>query len=156
MAGDRNRLDKASPACVEIPPRAGVAQLVEHPICNRAVGSSSLSASTISPSHHVLTHWFVNISYVCRWWLMHKVMYTNASQYVSNRDGISCYNWLLNNELRVTISLSTKKLDWGLQCFVVNFWLEQSHSPLFQRVALRSRTPWLSIVQRLAVAVVRG
>ena len=26
---------------------AGVAQLVEHPICNRAVGSSSLSASTI-------------------------------------------------------------------------------------------------------------
>ena len=27
---------------------AGVAQLVEHPICNRAVGSSSLSASTIS------------------------------------------------------------------------------------------------------------
>ena len=25
---------------------AGVAQLVEHPICNRAVGSSSLSAST--------------------------------------------------------------------------------------------------------------
>jgi hypothetical protein len=36
--------------------RAGVAQLVEHPICNRAVGSSSLSASTISPSHHVLTH----------------------------------------------------------------------------------------------------
>ena len=28
---------------------AGVAQLVEHPICNRAVGSSSLSASTISP-----------------------------------------------------------------------------------------------------------
>ena len=28
---------------------AGVAQLVEHPICNRAVGSSSLSASTIFP-----------------------------------------------------------------------------------------------------------
>ena len=28
---------------------AGVAQLVEHPICNRAVGSSSLSASTTSP-----------------------------------------------------------------------------------------------------------
>ena len=28
---------------------AGVAQLVEHPICNRAVGSSSLSASTILP-----------------------------------------------------------------------------------------------------------
>ena len=28
---------------------AGVAQLVEHPICNRAVGISSLSASTISP-----------------------------------------------------------------------------------------------------------
>ena len=28
---------------------AGVAQLVEHPICNRAVGSSSLSASTIYP-----------------------------------------------------------------------------------------------------------
>ena len=27
---------------------AGVAQLVEHPICNRAVGSSSLSASTIN------------------------------------------------------------------------------------------------------------
>jgi hypothetical protein len=27
---------------------AGVAQLVEHPICNRAVGSSSLSASTTS------------------------------------------------------------------------------------------------------------
>ena len=27
--------------------RAGVAQLVEHPICNRAVGSSSLSTSTI-------------------------------------------------------------------------------------------------------------
>ena len=26
---------------------AGVAQLVEHPICNRAVGSSSLSTSTI-------------------------------------------------------------------------------------------------------------
>ena len=26
---------------------AGVAQLVEHPICNRAVGSSNLSASTI-------------------------------------------------------------------------------------------------------------
>ena len=32
---------------------AGVAQLVEHPICNRAVGSSSLSASTTSRSHHV-------------------------------------------------------------------------------------------------------
>ena len=31
------------------PEIAGVAQLVEHPICNRAVGSSSLSASTISP-----------------------------------------------------------------------------------------------------------
>ena len=30
---------------------AGVAQLVEHPICNRAVGSSSLSASTIFPPH---------------------------------------------------------------------------------------------------------
>lgn len=29
------------------PEIAGVAQLVEHPICNRAVGSSSLSASTI-------------------------------------------------------------------------------------------------------------
>ena len=28
------------------PEIAGVAQLVEHPICNRAVGSSSLSAST--------------------------------------------------------------------------------------------------------------
>ena len=28
---------------------AGVAQLVEHPICNRAVGSSSLSASTTPP-----------------------------------------------------------------------------------------------------------
>ena len=28
------------------PRNAGVAQLVEHPICNRAVGSSSLSAST--------------------------------------------------------------------------------------------------------------
>jgi len=28
------------------PEFAGVAQLVEHPICNRAVGSSSLSAST--------------------------------------------------------------------------------------------------------------
>ena len=28
---------------------AGVAQLVEHPICNRAVGSSSLSTSTIPP-----------------------------------------------------------------------------------------------------------
>ena len=28
---------------------AGVAQLVEHLICNRAVGSSSLSASTIFP-----------------------------------------------------------------------------------------------------------
>ena len=28
---------------------AGVAQLVEHPICNRAVGSSSLSTSTILP-----------------------------------------------------------------------------------------------------------
>ena len=27
---------------------AGVAQLVEHPICNRAVGSSSLSTSTTS------------------------------------------------------------------------------------------------------------
>ena len=38
------------------PENAGVAQLVEHPICNRAVGSSSLSASTTSPSHHVLTH----------------------------------------------------------------------------------------------------
>jgi hypothetical protein len=49
MAGDRNRLDKVTPACVEIPPRAGVAQLVEHPICNRAVGSSSLSTSTILP-----------------------------------------------------------------------------------------------------------
>ena len=45
---------------------AGVAQLVEHPICNRAVGSSSLSASTIPPLHNVLTHWFVGISYVCR------------------------------------------------------------------------------------------
>ena len=34
---------------VKKPVIAGVAQLVEHPICNRAVGSSSLSASTISP-----------------------------------------------------------------------------------------------------------
>ena len=34
---------------VKTPLIAGVAQLVEHPICNRAVGSSSLSASTISP-----------------------------------------------------------------------------------------------------------
>ena len=33
---------------VKKPVIAGVAQLVEHPICNRAVGSSSLSASTIS------------------------------------------------------------------------------------------------------------
>ena len=33
---------------VKKPGIAGVAQLVEHPICNRAVGSSSLSASTIS------------------------------------------------------------------------------------------------------------
>ena len=32
---------------VKKPRIAGVAQLVEHPICNRAVGSSSLSASTI-------------------------------------------------------------------------------------------------------------
>ena len=31
------------------PCSAGVAQLVEHPICNRAVGSSSLSTSTILP-----------------------------------------------------------------------------------------------------------
>ena len=31
---------------VKKPRIAGVAQLVEHPICNRAVGSSSLSAST--------------------------------------------------------------------------------------------------------------
>jgi hypothetical protein len=34
---------------VKKPRIAGVAQLVEHPICNRAVGSSSLSASTILP-----------------------------------------------------------------------------------------------------------
>ena len=34
---------------VKKPKTAGVAQLVEHPICNRAVGSSSLSASTILP-----------------------------------------------------------------------------------------------------------
>ena len=33
---------------VKKPVIAGVAQLVEHPICNRAVGSSSLSASTTS------------------------------------------------------------------------------------------------------------
>ena len=33
---------------VKKPGIAGVAQLVEHPICNRAVGSSSLSASTTS------------------------------------------------------------------------------------------------------------
>ncbi len=31
---------------------AGVAQLVEHPICNRAVGSSSLSTSTTF-LHHI-------------------------------------------------------------------------------------------------------
>ena len=35
---------------VKTPVIAGVAQLVEHPICNRAVGSSSLSAST-TPLH---------------------------------------------------------------------------------------------------------
>ena len=35
---------------VKKPLIAGVAQLVEHPICNRAVGSSSLSAST-TPLH---------------------------------------------------------------------------------------------------------
>ena len=34
---------------VKDPISAGVAQLVEHPICNRAVGSSSLSASTTFP-----------------------------------------------------------------------------------------------------------
>ena len=37
------------------PCSAGVAQLVEHPICNRAVGSSSLSTSTIPTSNHVPT-----------------------------------------------------------------------------------------------------
>ena len=36
------------------PKIAGVAQLVEHPICNRAVGSSSLSASTIPPHRTIL------------------------------------------------------------------------------------------------------
>ena len=46
-SGVTNRLDKDRSGCVEIPPSAGVAQLVEHPICNRAVGSSSLSTSTI-------------------------------------------------------------------------------------------------------------
>ena len=41
---------------------AGVAQLVEHPICNRAVGSSSLSASTISPiTPCVITLIYINI-----------------------------------------------------------------------------------------------
>ena len=30
-----------------------MAQLVEHPICNRAVGSSSLSASTIIPHENL-------------------------------------------------------------------------------------------------------
>jgi hypothetical protein len=55
-SGVTNRLDKDRSGCVEIRPSAGVAQLVEHPICNRAVGSSSLSTSTILPTYHVLTH----------------------------------------------------------------------------------------------------
>ena len=38
---------------VKKPRIAGVAQLVEHPICNRAVGSSSLSASTTPPHENV-------------------------------------------------------------------------------------------------------
>ena len=38
---DRRRVSGKTPCS------AGVAQLVEHPICNRAVGSSSLSTSTI-------------------------------------------------------------------------------------------------------------
>ena len=38
---------------VKKPVIAGVAQLVEHPICNRAVGSSSLSASTTPPHENV-------------------------------------------------------------------------------------------------------
>ena len=76
-----------------------------------------LSASTISPLHHVLTHWFVGISCVCRWWLMHKVMYTNASQYVSNRGGIFYYVRRVPCDVsqhyassRISFSLRTKSL----------------------------------------------
>ena len=54
-------------------------------------GNELSPPAPFSPSHHVLTHCFVGISYVCRWWLMHKVMYTNTSQYVSNRGGIFYY-----------------------------------------------------------------
>ena len=80
-------------------------------------GSELLSASTIPPLHHVLTHWFVGISYVCRWWLMHRVMYTNASQYVSNRDGVFYYIRRIPHDVRqhyassrISFSLRTKSL----------------------------------------------
>ena len=89
--------------------------MVEHNLAKVGVEGSNPFTRSKFPNNGHVSHRFVDILIVCRWWVMSKVMYKSNASYVSCRAGVYYYTRLVPYDVRqhytsnrLSFSLRTK------------------------------------------------